>query len=158
MKTNKVHTFIIQSFLGSCLGLISFVAQPATAEPGNAHQTTANQVKPITSTQPSISTQAQDLLLPSSNSIFSNITLPTYQLVQRELNLEKFCQNYPYNSQCSGVTPSNEPGSPISVPEIPPAPTESQDVVSQQKTGWAIVPEASSLGLGGYVVRKITPN
>ena len=156
---SSLKTNIRLSLLWSSLSLIiSFAAQPAAAESINNYQTNIDRDRVTLSQSKVISTQAQDLLLPSSNSIFSNITLPTYQLVQRELNLEKFCQNYPYNSQCSGVTPSNEPGSPIPVPEIPPAPTESQDVVSQQKTGWAIVPEASSLGLGGYVVRKITPN
>ena len=28
----------------------------------------------------------------------------------------------------------------------------------QPKSGWAIVPEVSTLGLGGHIVRKITPN
>ncbi|HEY9771937.1 MAG TPA: hypothetical protein V6C71_26130 [Coleofasciculaceae cyanobacterium] len=160
MSSLKIN--IRLSLLWSSLSLISFAAQPALAESINNHQTNIDRDRVTLSQFKLISTQAQDLLLPSSNSSFTNITLPTYQLVQRELNLEKFCQNYPYNSQCSGTTPSNEPRlqerSPISVPQTPPAPTESQDIVSQQKSGWAIAPEVSSLGLGGHVVRKITPN
>lgn len=52
--------------------------------------------------------------------------------------------------------------SPIPVPEPPPAPPEktrnSNSDRQGQKTGWAIVPEASTLGLGGQVVRKVSPN
>ncbi|MGF1590516.1 MAG: hypothetical protein ACFCU7_15005 [Pleurocapsa sp.] len=150
------------SLLWSCFSLISLAAQPAAAELIDHPQTHEERV--ALSSFKAVSTQAKDLLLPSSsNSLLTDITLPTYQLAQKELNLANFCQNYPYNSQCSEVTPSNIPDSqersltPIPVP--PPAPpTPTQDVVSQQKSGWAIVPEASSLGFGGSIVRQITPN
>lgn len=155
MKTNKVHTSVIQSFLGFCLGLISFVAQPATAESGNAHQTKANQVKPITSTQPSVSTQAQDLLSPSFGSQLTRATQARERLAQK-LDLAQFCQNYPYNSKCLGVTPSAEPGVENNPVEIPVPQVESS--TPDSKNGWAIVPEVSTLGLGGSIVRKITPN
>lgn len=151
MKTNKVNTSVIQSFLGFCLGLISFVAQPATAESGNAHQNTGNQVKPITLSQPSVSTQAQDLLSSSFESQFTRATQAKEQLAQRELDLDRFCQNYPYNSKCSGVTPSAEPGVEIPVPQV-------DSSTADSKSGWAIVPEVSTLGLGGSIIREITPN
>ncbi len=149
------------SWLWSCLGLISFAAQPAAAELIEHHQAHAERV--ALAPFEAVSTQAKDLLLPSANSPLADITLPTYQLVQRELDLAKFCQNYPYNAKCTEVTPSNEPSSqeraPIPVLVPPPAsPTPTQDAVSQQKSGWAIVPEASSLGFGGSIVRQITPN
>lgn len=156
MKTNKVHTSVIQSFLGFCLGLISFVAQPATAESKNTHQTKANQVQPITSTQPSVSTQAQDLLSPSFGSQLTRATQARERLAQRELDLDQFCQNYPYNSKCSGVTPSAEPGVENNPVEIPVPQVESS--TPDSKSGWAIVPEVSTLGLGGSIIRKITPN
>lgn len=156
MKTNKVTTSVIHSFLGFCLGLISFVAQPATAEPGNTHQTTGNQVKPITSTQPSVSTQAQDLLPPSFGDQFTRATQARKQLAQRELDLDQFCQNYPYNSKCSGATPAAEPGVESNPVEIPVPQVESS--TADAKSGWAIVPEVSTLGLGGSIVRKITSN
>ncbi len=125
---SSLKTNIRLSLLWSSLSLISFAAQPAAAESINNHQTNIDRDRVTLSQLKVVSTQAQDLLLPSSNSSFTNNTLPTYQLVQRELNLEKFCQNYPYNSQCSGTTPSNEPGlqerSPIPVPETPPTPND----------------------------------
>jgi hypothetical protein len=154
MKNNSLDAIVINSSLGFCLGLISFVPQPATAE--SVHDNRGDQ---ITSSQSkSVSTQAQDLL-PSSPLLgdqFGSITQAQEQLAQRELNLDQFCQNYPYNSKCSGVTPSGEPGvgeqpEQISVPQV-----ESNS--DQSKSGWGIVPEFSTLGLGGHIVRKITPN
>ncbi len=82
------------------------------------------------------------------------------QIAQR--NLDKFCQDYPYNSQCAKASPSN-PNSPevetIPVPAPPPtSETETNNSNSSgQKTGWAIVPEISTLGFGGDIVKKITP-
>jgi hypothetical protein len=54
------------------------------------------------------------------------------------------------------VTPSAEPGvenNPveISVPQV-------ESSTPDSKSGWAIVPEVSTLGLGGNIVRKITSN
>ncbi|MEL6496025.1 MAG: hypothetical protein AAFQ41_13025 [Cyanobacteria bacterium J06623_7] len=101
-----------------------------------------------------ISHQARDLF--TAQLLFAPQRLSPFNLAQRQLNREKFCQNYPLNSQCSGITPiESEPASiPISVPQV--------DINNQNnrgtKTGWAIVPEVSTLGLGGSIVRKITPN
>jgi hypothetical protein len=50
-----------------------------------------------------VSTQADDLLLSAIEQpkYFIDVEQVTYQA--RELDLEKFCQNYPYNSKCAGV-------------------------------------------------------
>ncbi|MGL4882054.1 MAG: hypothetical protein ACRC8K_13460 [Waterburya sp.] len=105
------------------------------------------------STVDPVSTQAIDLLNSSKQQKdFLNNPSTIYQLAQRPLDLAKFCQNYPYNSQCTQTKP-------VSAPEKSPKRSEdSQDVSQEQpKSGWAIVPEISTLGLGGHVVRKITP-
>ena len=112
-----------------------------------------------------VSTQAEDLGFFSSTKSSAEQTVGSYQLVQSDL--EKFCQDYPYNSRCSGQ-PGSVERSPIPVP-VPPAPPEGSeepdaDIETQaeesngQKTGWAIVPEVSTLGLGGHVVKQLTPN
>ena len=41
---------------------------------------------------------------------------------------------------------------------VPPPANSSQDSNTRQKSGWAIAPEASTLGFGGHIVRKIAPN
>ena len=94
-----------------------------------------------------ISRQADDLAETST----------AWELAQRELDLEKFCQDYPLNSRCSGVTPSAEPGTEERSPTKIPVPQVDRDE-PQTKSGWAIVPEVSTLGLGGQIVRKVTPN
>ena len=105
------------------------------------------------------STKAIDLItLPNQkNLIDSSIES---QIAQRDL--ANFCQDYPYNSQCAGTSPSNNstPGvQTIPVPAPPPtSETETNDSnSSDQKSGWAIAPEVSTLGFGGNIVRKITP-
>ena len=55
-----------------------------------------------------ISTKANDLFL-SSHALAQGTSISGWQMAQRELDLEKFCQDYPYNSRCSRVTPSGEP-------------------------------------------------
>jgi hypothetical protein len=108
-----------------------------------------------------VSHQASDLLSPvASAKYFTDLPTQTYQLSQ--LNQEKFCQDFPENSRCQETTPDFET---IPVPALPPAPPatspDSPEDNSQnnsgQKSGWAIVPEISTLGLGGQIVRKITP-
>ena len=124
------------------------------------------------------STKASDLFAPGIelSEYFTDTKTRTYQLGQ--LNLEEFCQDFPYNSQCQDVetetpdmeteidTPDieteTEPDS-IPVPVPPPAPSEDEEETelesrgTKQKSGWAIVPEISTLGLGGHVVRRIIP-
>ena len=49
--------------------------------------------------------------------------------------------------------------SPIPVPVPPPeTPNTGRERENRAKSGWAIVPEVSSLGLGGNIVTRITPN
>lgn len=97
------------------------------------------------------STKANDLFSNSNN--LAEISVAEWQIAQRELDLEQFCQDYPYNSRCSGVTPSVEERSPVEIP-VPQVDLDNR----QQKSGWAIAPEVSTLGLGGHIVRQITPN
>jgi hypothetical protein len=161
VKINSVQAIAIKSSFGFCLGLIGLVAPPATAESVNKsvnkNQTQENRANRLASFQPRlVSTQAQDLLIPLSGKQSDSVNPVTNRLAQRELNLTQFCQNYPYNSQCSGVTPSGEPGLERSPEQIPVPQAESGS--SQSKSGWAIVPEVNTLGLGGNIVRKITSN
>ena len=93
-----------------------------------------------------------------SNSFSTNATdlVSDYQLAQAIRDLEKFCTNYPYNSQCSDWSqPDRE------VPEVQSQPSKKENSTSSQpvksKSNWAIAPEISTLGLGGSVVRKIIP-
>ncbi|MEM8719825.1 MAG: hypothetical protein AAGE84_11015 [Cyanobacteria bacterium P01_G01_bin.39] len=74
------------------------------------------------------------------------------------VDLKTFCENYPYNSRCSEVAPADKSDSGDHSTGSAPTTDKLQSSNSQQKSGWAIVPEASTLGLGGQVVRKITPN
>ena len=105
------------------------------------------------------STKAIDLIILPNQKNLVHSSLKS-QIAQRDL--DKFCQDYPYNSQCAGASPSDNstPGvQTIPVPAPPPtSETETNDSNSSgQKTGWAIVPEISTLGFGGNIVRKITP-
>ena len=92
-----------------------------------------------------VSTQARDLI-------------PAKKLAQ--LDLEKFCQDYPLNSRCTNQNPAQTQET-IPVPVPPPEGSEVEPesaASSQQKSGWAIVPEVSTLGLGAQVVRQLSPN
>jgi hypothetical protein len=126
------------------------VAEPIAVKPSDSKHPVSTRV---------ISKQAQDLL-PNLERPNNNASAAEWLV---KLNLEKFCQNYPYNSRCSG-----EPGtvrSPIPVPVPPPEPlNDGQETniktenISREKTGWAIVPEASTIGLGGQVVKRLSTN
>jgi hypothetical protein len=149
MKLAKVY--IGMSVLTASFGLLIITTESAIAQT----------IKTDLADYP-VSTKAIDLLVASQQqSDFINNPSTNYQLAQRELDLEKFCQNYPQNSRCLQNNPSNP--STIPVPVEPPAPPagsqdENQDISQEQpKSGWAIVPEIGTLGLGGNVVRKITP-
>ncbi len=161
LKTIKTKSILIGSFVASW-GLIHLGTQPVIAEGIPAEGSISKQAS-LTSSSigKNVSTRAADLLLSNSYESSADNLLTTDQLAQRELDLKTFCQNYPYNSQCEQVRPSNSPGSrersPIPVPVPPPA-NSSQDSNTRQKSGWAIAPEASTLGFGGHIVRKITPN
>jgi hypothetical protein len=156
MKTNNLRTIVNNGFLGFGIGLISLVAQPAIAESVDENRTptnrgTSSQLKPV-------SLSSESLLSFSLIEQSEPTTPATNQLAKRQLDLAQFCQNYPYNSKCSGVTPSSEPGSIENSPTSIPVPQADENTSSRKKSGWAIVPEVSTLGLGGHVVRKITPN
>jgi len=77
-----------------------------------------------------------------------------YQLAQAIRDLDKFCTSFPYNSRCEGRSlPSTE----VEVDKPSTTKRTSRRRSETSKTGWAIVPEASTLGLGGSVVKKIIP-
>lgn len=145
--------------------LMALVAKPALSQEITTKVTSQSRSVPV-------STKAIDLLSSeiALQKYFIDINTKTYKIGQ--LNLEQFCQDFPNNSKCQGTTtpgtPSTETDSesnPIPVPVPPPAPptapSEAGEVESpsrvSQKTGWAIVPEISTLGLGGHVVKKIIP-
>lgn len=153
------------SLLGANLGLMTMTCFPGIAEDlkdikVNQPSTDIVSIKLISESD-TVSTKAINLFLPiEQQRYFTNSPATTYQLVQKELDLESFCQDYPYNSQCGESNPANpnkpgvniDPLSPIPVPVPPPNINN-----SQKKSGWGFVPEISTLGLGGHVVRKIVP-
>ena len=155
LKPNKGNLIL----WGLIWGIMALVAKPAIAQQTKTKVASQSQSVPV-------STKASDLLSSAIElpEYFVDINTRTYKLGQ--LNLEQFCQDFPENSKCKGNTfpESNTPDpNPIPVPAPPPPPSEapSVDVESRsrgsQKTGWAIVPEISTLGLGGHVVRRIIP-
>lgn len=146
MNTNSLNPLVIKGFLGFCLGLMSCVSQPVKAESVKENRTPENLVNQAT--------LAQSLLTsPSSEQIKSIIA-------QRQLDLSQFCQNYPHNSKCPGVNSSQEPGNlenAQNTPGVDPIP-QAEVTSVQTKSGWAIVPEISTLGIGGHVVKRVTPS
>jgi hypothetical protein len=114
-----------------CLATINAIYQPLFANEIDA------EIPAIKSLLPLFGTNSDDLL-------------PEHQLAEVPLNLDKFCQNYPYNSRC--IDRANP-----AVSE--PAKKQESTVPKAQKpkTGWGIVPEVSTLGLGGSLIRTISP-
>ncbi len=148
---------LVVSILSVSYGLLTVnpaIAERAVAEPiaegvkTRPHSVNSGNLTSFLSGREPISTSATDLLRPDNSGTESD------RLAQGDLDLEEFCQNYPLNSRCIGEV---EERSPISVPTAP-ASNQNQDASDQGKSGWAIVPEASTLGLGGQIVRKINPN
>jgi hypothetical protein len=136
--------------LGLSWGIVTIAIPPAIAQNTAISKTNVASLPK----SPKISTKAQDLLLSGSNQQQSSVNVQQTTYQARTLDLERFCQNYPYNSKCSGVAPDGEPedeNSPTQIP-VPQVDTNSP----QSKSGWAIVPEVSTLGLGGQIVRKIS--
>ena len=155
-KTKSVLIYLFCASWGSInLGVKTVVAEEAPQ--GQSSSQLASVTSP--SLAENVSTRAIDLLLSSPQEPLIDNKLSSDQLAQRELDLEKFCQNYPHNSQCTEANPANAPGAKERSPNpiVPPA-TSNQGSNSRQKSGWAIVPEVSTLGFGGNIVRKITPN
>ncbi len=146
--------------LGLSWSIMAIAAKPAMSQEKVNNTSPKSNLKIASiSASDRISTKAIDLLSPQElPAYFTNIESRTYKLGQ--LDLEQFCRDFPYNSQCSGTTPGTqtEPSS-ISVPVPPPAPPEENSPSRRdgQKSGWAIVPEISTLGVGGHLVKKIVP-
>ena len=142
---------------------ILIAAKPAVSQVEIDNHSSKNTDITSLPTSKRFSTRAIDLLSPVElPAYFSDLPNKTYKLGQS--NLEQFCRDYPYNSKCAGTTPDTETDSnSIPVPVPPPAPPEESPVPPEesssdgQKSGWAIVPEISTLGLGGQVVKKIIP-
>lgn len=138
--------------LGLSWGVITIAVPPAIAQNTVTPETNAASLPK----SPKVSTEAQDLLLSGNNQQKYLIDVHQTSYQARTLDLEKFCQNYPFNSKCSGVNPDSEPEGENSPEQIPVPQADSSS--PQSKSGWAIVPEVSTLGLGGHIVRKISPN
>lgn len=150
-------------FLGVVGSIMALIAKPAMSQEMEIQNTQLGWKTVFLATTENTSTKAEDLLLPELTlaRYFTDTATRSYQLAQ--LNLEQFCQDFPDNSQCRGTNPEGEtsPNS-IPVPVPPPAPPEGAAEQSDRtslgnKSGWAIVPEISTLGLGGHVVTRITP-
>jgi hypothetical protein len=140
---------VIQGFLGVVLGLMSCIPQTVMAESVKANQTPEN---PENLIEGVTSTLAQSLL-PSPSPASEHITSI---VAQRPLDMIQFCQNYPHNSKCSRGNPVEEPVTSENSPGTNPA-SRAELNSSRKTSGWAIVPELSTLGIGGHVVKKITP-
>lgn len=74
----------------------------------------------------------------------------SYPIAQTNLNSEKFCIDYPYNSLCE----DRDTVEPVEVETVPVSNTANAD----NSDNWAILTNASTLGLGGAVVAKINPH
>lgn len=97
---------------------------------------------------------------PQLSSSLSFSTRAADLLAEVDVDLDKFCQNYPYNSRCRDRTNPTLDQPQTETETETEEPTQYRDNTSQserKKSGWAIAPEASTLGLGGSVVRRITP-
>lgn len=136
-----------------CLTATSTIAQPTQKSIPSQLKVKEIETKPqiltAKSVVNSVSTSAKDLSAPSS-------LAQDYKLAEVPLDLEKFCQNYPYNSRCADrLLPDT------TETEVETKPSRERDSTSDRskkpQSGWAIAPEVSTLGLGGSVVRKITP-
>ena len=96
----------------------------------------------------SFSQSALDLQ-PQNNSITNKAT------VQAAIDLDKFCKDYPYNTRCNGINqPTQETEKLPTSPKVNPT-TPTQE---NKKSGWAISPEVSTLGVGASVTKSLTPN
>lgn len=137
---------VIKGFLGFCFGLMSCVPQSAMAESVKENQTPENLENLVTS--------AQSLLTSTSTSSGQITSI----VAQRPLDMVQFCQNYPYNSKCTVENSAGEPGNLENAPGKDLKPQAELNSSSRKTSGWAIVPELSTLGLGGHVVKRITPN
>ena len=157
---------ICKSLLVANLGFAAIFAAPAWSETSDSkYRKTA--INSSFATQNSVSTQAKDLFLPLQYSINSSTnTAEKYQIAQNELDRAEFCREYPLNSLCSNTSPSNSQTIPVPAPPPPPSSDSSNEVENpsfesnggnKQKSGLAIVPEVSTLGLGGHIVKSLTP-
>lgn len=70
-------------------------------------------------------------------------------LAQVPLDIERFCKNYPHNSACGKETEIDR--------ENPSSGVSQEQKKVQTNNSWGIIPNASTLGLGGSIIRKINP-
>lgn len=75
-----------------------------------------------------------------------------YNIAQTKLDLARFCKNYPFNSRCKDQNNLE------STEEKIKSPPKTYDQSNQNEDNWAIITNASTLGLGGAVVANISPN
>ena len=75
-----------------------------------------------------------------------------YGIAQRPLDLERFCRDYPFNSRCEGRVPEA-----IETEQEQTAPIL-DDKNQVRGDNWAVLTNASTLGLGGALVAKVNSN
>lgn len=133
------QNYILQiSTITTIVGLSPFFSQQAIASENNSDS-------PI-----NIQPTAIDLIDQSAQWSSNH----QYYIAQKELNLENFCQNYPFNSRCKD---QNNP-EPIEAEIESPSPRKTSNQNNQDRDNWAIITNASTLGLGGAIVANINPN
>lgn len=97
-----------------------------------------------------INTQTQignyDKKLPKWDSTYQ------YSIAQRNRSLEEFCKDYPLNSRCAEQEVIDTDNN---TQQTDPA---TDDLTQVRGDNWAILTNASTLGLGGAIVAKINPN
>ena len=73
-----------------------------------------------------------------------------YSITQRSRSLEEFCSEFPLNSRCEGQEAIE------TTPEQAVPTQKNSDQI--RGDNWAVLTNASTLGLGGAIVAKINPN
>lgn len=157
LPSSSRFNLVVWGLLG---GVLTLTTQPVVSQEIQLANS-QSELKEDVLTTTVASTKAEDLWLPATvlAADFTDVEARNYEIAQ--VDLEQFCQDFPYNSKCRGTTPEGQPSpNAIPVPVPPPAPAEDSNSQSSDpgtKTGWAIVPEISTLGLGAHVVKRIIP-
>jgi hypothetical protein len=108
-------------------------------------QVSSNEVVQESSTE-EISYKAADLL-PEANNLIAS----------KEIDLNEFCKNYPYNSRCKERSNPEPQGEETKSTEVP-TEVQTSPETKRKSSGWAITPESGTLGLGASVTKSLTPN
>ncbi len=108
-------------------------------------QVSINEVVQESSTE-EISYKAADLL-PEANNLIAS----------KEIDLNEFCKNYPYNSRCKERSNPEPQGEETKSTEVP-TEVQTSPETKRKSSGWAITPEVGTLGLGASVTKSLTPN